>query len=320
MSFEYRRPDTLDPEALADPGVVLYAGGTDLLPLTKLGLVRPQVVVDVKGTSIPGAIERTEDGWRLGGLATLAAIEDHDGLRADLAVIDQAVAQAATRQIRNRATVGGNLLQRPRCRYYRDEAMSCWFSGGDSCPAREGRNEHHGIFDTGGCVAVQPSDLASALVALDAHVAIVGRADRTVAVADLLAPPTDDRRSLNRLEPGEVVDSVLVPAGDGRRSCYLKAMDRAAWQFALVGLAAVVDTADDGTVRDARLVASGVATVPWTLDSTRDSLIGRPLDAETIAEAAGHADDGARALSENGYKRALLRGLARRALERLADT
>lgn len=314
MSFEYE-PAPADPTI--ERGSMVLAGGTDLIPLHKVGLIDPARVVDLKTSGLPDGIEPTADGWRVGALTTLSDVEAHGGLRDALPAITAAVAQAATRQIRNRATVGGNLLQRPRCRYYRDEATTCWFDGGDTCPARDGRNEHHAIFDTSPCIAVQPSDLASALVALDAAVTTHGRRARTIPAADLLSPPTDDRRALHGLGDDEIISSIEIAAPDGRRSTYRKAMDRAAWQFALAGVAAVIDTDGDGVVTRARLVASGVASVPWRLHRAEEALADRALTPESIADAAGYADEGATPLEHNGYKRPLLRGLVRRALEDL---
>jgi xanthine dehydrogenase YagS FAD-binding subunit len=315
MSFAYERAGA-DLGGLADPGTTALAGGTDLLPLHKLGLARPERVLDLKASDLPSTIERGDGSWRLGALATLADVEDHADLRAELPAVVRAVEQAATRQLRNRATVGGNLLQQPRCRYYRSEDVTCWYAGGDDCPARDGRNEHHAVFQTSPCVAVQPSDLASALVCLGAEVVLHG--GRTVPVAEVLAPPTDDRRSLHRLGPGEVIAEVRIPTGRGLRSTYRKAMDRAAWQFALAGVAAAVRVGDDGRVTDASLVASGVASVPWRLSAAEVELSGRRLDADAISDAAAAATDGAQPLAENRYKLLLLSGLLRRALEDVA--
>ncbi len=316
MPFTYERTDG-DPAGRAGDGTELLAGGTDLLTRYKVGLADPEHVVDIKTSDLPAGIERVDGGWRIGALATLAEIEDHEELAADLPMIGDAVAQAATRQLRHRATVGGNLLQQPRCRYYRSEDMTCWFAGADTCPARDGRNEHHAVFQTGTCVAVQPSDLASALVAADATVAIRGDRHRSIAVADLLAPPTDDRRALHVLRTGEVVESVTVPAVPGRRSSYRKAMNRSAWEFALAGVAVVVGTDDDGRVEHASVVASGVAATPWRLTASEDALRGRALDDDAIAAAADAATDGAEPLAENRYKLTLLRGLVQRSLHDL---
>jgi xanthine dehydrogenase YagS FAD-binding subunit len=319
MPFTYEGAGS-DLTALAEAGTQALAGGTDLLPLHKLGLARPERILDIKTSRLPSTIEEVEDRWRIGALATLADVEDHAGLRTALPLLGQAVEQAATRQLRNRATVGGNLLQQPRCRYYRSEGVTCWYAGGDDCPAREGRNEHHAIFKTSPCVAVQPSDLASALVCADASVVLLeGDDERTVPVAELLLPPTDDRRSLHRLPSGTAIAAVTVPQRAGRRSAYRKAMDRAAWQFALAGVAASIDADSDGTVTGASVVASGVAAVPWRLHAVEDALVGGRLDRDAIDAAAASAGERAEPLDENGYKLALLRGLVRRTLQDLAN-
>lgn len=315
MPFTYERATGLDD--LAAPGTKALAGGTDLLPLHKLGLADPERLVDIKSSGLPASIAEVDGGWRIGALATLADIEDHDGLRSSLPLLGRAAEQAATRQLRNRATVGGTLLQEPRCRYYRSEGVTCWYAGGDSCPARDGRNEHHAIFQTGPCVAVQPSDLASALVCVGADVVLDGDAGQTMPAADLLSPPTEDRRSLHRLPAGAVIAAVVVPASGDRRSAYRKAMDRAAWQFALAGVAASVAADADGTVTDASIVASGVASIPWRLGAGEAALVGRRLDADGIGAAAAAAAEGAEPLSQNGYKVALLAGLVERTLQDL---
>lgn len=316
MPFTYERAGDLG--ALSEPGAQAFAGGTDLLPLHKLGLVDPERLIDIKTSDLPATIEEVDGRWRIGALATLADVEDHAGLRASLPLLVQAVEQAATRQLRHRATVGGNLLQQPRCRYYRTEDVTCWYAGGDTCPARHGRNEHHAIFQTSSCVAVQPSDLASALVCAGAEVTLAGAVDRTVPVAELLVAPTDGERALHRLPEGAVITAVTVPKGDDRRSAYRKAMDRAASQFALAGVAASVSVGEDGIVTDASIVASGVASVPWRLEAAAGAIVGRRLDEAGIADAAAAAAEGAEPLDENAYKAPLLRGLVERTLQDLA--
>lgn len=318
--FEYTAPtgtaDALDAlSAAARP----LAGGTDLLPRMKLGLDRPERLVDLKSCDLPRRIEHLDGGWRIGALVTLADVQHHEELRRAHAGLAEAVEQAATPQIRNRATLAGNLVQRPRCWYFRNEAVDCWLTGGDTCPARTGRNEHHAVFDTGPCVAVHPSDAASVLVALDARVTVAGRAgERDLAVADLLVPATEDRRVEHVLADDALITAITVPDGPGLRSTYVKAMDRAVWAFALVGVAAAVAAAPDGTVSRARVVASGVAGTPWRLTAVEDALTGAPMSAERIDAAAARSTDGATPLSSNAYKLRLLHQLTRRALRRLA--
>lgn len=311
--FTYRRI-TGDVEQLAD-GALLYAGGTDLLPAIKVGLLRPDELVDIKSSAIADTIERTDDGWRIGALATLAEVQHHAELAADLAVVSEAAGLAATRQIRNRATVGGNLLQRSRCGYYRSPEVSCWLQGGAGCPARSGIHDHHAVVADGMCITTQPSDLATALVAFDAVIEVArdGSVDRRP-VTDHFAAPTDERRSLHTLGDGEVVTGVVVPVRAGIRSTYLKAMDRAAWQFALVGVAAAV------VPGGVRLAASGVAATPWRLGAAETVLDGiewSDVTGDDIDRAADAATTGFAPLERNAYKLPLLRGLVAEALHRL---
>jgi xanthine dehydrogenase YagS FAD-binding subunit len=302
------RPDT--GATLADDDEYL-AGGTDLVTLVRGGLLRPSALVDLKSDDLPDGIVRTDHGWRIGGGTTLSAIEDHDELVGEVPALTQAAASAATRQIRNRATVAGNLLQRSRCSYFRDETIPCWLKGGDRCPARSGLHEHLAVVDTGPCITTQPSDPASALVALGATLSSeLGEDDATVQVEELLAPPTDDDRRLHRLPHGAVVRHIDIPRPGGP-STYLKAMDRAAWQFALVGVAAVRQA--DGSVA---VVASGIAATPHRLGAVVETL-GTDWSAASIEAAARAASDGLTPGERSRYKLPLLQGLVRRALESL---
>ena len=322
VTRHYARRTGADGTPAQGSGIEWYAGGTDVIPLTRTRVLEIDTVVDLKagdddGTGPGSAIEPTDGGWAVGALATLAELAADDGVAAAHPAIRDAISQAATPQIRHRATVGGNLLQRPRCSYYRDAEVSCWMKGGEGCPAKEGRHEHHALVDEP-CIATQPSDLASVLVAIGASVDVDGPdGERTVPVDELLARPSADRRALHTLGAGEVITALRLPAG-GARSTYLKAMDRAVWQFALVGVAAVVEVGDGGEVTSASLVASGVDSVPRRLGAAGDALVGSPLSAEAIAAAAAVADEGLVPRPQNRYKQPLLRGLVQRSLERLA--
>ena len=319
--FDYARAGSAD-EALAGlgPDRLAYAGGTDLLTRMKLGITAPERLVDLKASGLPGAIESGPEGLAVGALATLADVE-----RARLpdwcSLLTEAAAQAATPQIRERATVGGNLLQRPRCWYYREPEVACWLKGADACPARTGRSEHHAIFDESPCIAVHPSDLAACLVALGARVRLrSGSGAREAALDELLAPPTDAERVEHRVGDGELVESVSAAAPDGadaRRSVYLKAMDRKVWAFALVGVAAAARV-EGGRLEDVSLVASGVANVPRRLDAAARALEGGELDDERLAEAARAATADASPTEANAYKVDLLGRLVKDAARRLA--
>ncbi len=305
--FAYARArSTSDALRSLGPDALAYAGGTDLLTRMKLGITEPARLVDVKALDLPKGIEPDGDGLRIGALTTLAELERAD-LPAWAALLRDAAAQAATPQIRERATLAGNLLQRPRCWYYRDPEVSCWLKGGDACPARTGRHEQHAIFDASPCLAVHPSDLATCLVAAHASVRLRGPdGTRDVPLDELLVPPTADRRVEHRVADDELVESVHVPAAEGR-SLYLKAMDRKVWAFALVGVAASA-TVENGRFTRLSLVASGVANVPHRLDAS--ALVNAEPDPERLVIDATP-------LPGNAYKVDLLARLARDAVGRL---
>ena len=323
--FEYARPKTVD-EAVAllgqdgDGAVRPLAGGTDLLTLMKTDIASPVRLIDVKRvTDLDARIESSADGVTLGALTTLAQIEMHRLIRDRYPALAEAAALAATPQLRNMATLGGNLLQRPRCWYFRNPLFHCWLKGGDECQARDGENGLHAIFDVSPCVAVHPSDLPNALLALDAVVRLRGPAgERTLPLAELFAPPDDGRRTENLVRDDELVLSVRIPPlADGTRSTYLKAMDRKVWAFALVGVAAVLRVADR-RIDDARLVLGGVASIPWRARAAEQVLAGAVVSDELFARAADAALADAAPLAHNGYKLPLARNLIRRALQTLA--
>jgi xanthine dehydrogenase YagS FAD-binding subunit len=326
-AFEYTRAETVD-EA---PGLVagehsllngsrFLAGGTDLLTLMKADVVRPSTLVDIKrADGLPRGIEARDGGLVLGALTTLGEIERHEGINRRYRALAEAVAQAATPQLRNMATIGGNLLQRPRCWYFRSSLFHCWLKGGTECQARDGENQHHALFGQSPCVATHPSDPASALIALGARVRLLGRAgERTLAVEELFAEPSEERRTETVLQPDELLLDVRLPAPtDGARSTYLKAMDRKVWAFALVGMAASLRL-DGDAIADARLVLSGVAPIPWRSTAAEQVLIGQRATPELAVRAAEVAISTAQPLEHNGYKIPLARNLVRRALMDLA--
>ena len=305
----------------ADSRTSLIAGGTDLLPLLKDGLVAPDRLIDIKPARALRHLTFGDDGsLHIGALTTLSEIERNPQLAERLPLLAQSVADAATPQLRAMATVGGNLLQRSRCWYFRGP-FDCWLKGGDTCFMRDGENKYAAIFEQGPCRSAHPSDLAPALVALDAAVTVESAAGkRTLPVAELLAPPTADERIEYRLHPGELLTEITIPPQPANaRGVYLKAMDRRAWAFALVSAAAQLARANDGTVTYARLVLGGVANVPWRVSEAEALLVGQTLTPELAAQAAERAVAGAQPLAHNRYKVSLARELARRSLLSAAD-
>jgi len=327
--FTYASPRSLDEAvSLLAPGAGAngsapraLAGGTDLLTLMKANLLEPEQLIDIKRLAdLDDEIVEHADGLMIGALATLAEIEDDPLVRALCPAFAEAAALAATPQLRNMATIGGNLLQRPRCWYFRDPKIACWLKGSNDCPAREGENQLHAIFDVSPCVAVHPSDPATALVALDALVRLRGpRGEREWPVADFFAPPTAERRRETVIAGDELIVAIRIPPqGDGARSVYLKAMERKVWAFALVSVAAHIRM-DGNRVAEARLVLGGVANVPWRAGTAERVLVGAEPTDEVITQAARVALDDAQPLSENGYKLPLAKALVRRALQTVTE-
>ena len=318
-AFEYERAASLE-DALArmGAGAQALAGGTDLLTLMKAGLATPQRVVDLKRT-LPRGVEARADGLAIGAGATLAELERHPAIREGYAALAQASSLAASMQIRNLATIGGNLLQRPRCWYFRDVRTPCWLKGGEQCFARDGENRNHALFGGGPCWAAHPSDPAAALLAFDADVRLAGaRGERTVPLERFMTLPSEARRVETALEPGELLLGVrLAPHPPGTRSLYLKAMDRAAFSFAVVGVAAVLRVSA-GKVAHARIVLSGVGPIPWRVPQAEAVLDGAPATEERFEAAARAALQAATPLRHNGYKVPLARALLKRALRNLA--
>jgi xanthine dehydrogenase YagS FAD-binding subunit len=300
-------------------GVQPFAGGTDLLTLMKADIAAPSHLVDIKRlTELPTGIEDTSQGMMLGTLTTLAEIETHPVIKRRYPLLAQAAAVAATPQLRNMATLGGNLLQRPRCWYFRSHLLHCWLKGGARCPAHDGQNQLHALFGGGPCYAVHPSDLAPVLLVLDAQVQLRGRAGiRTMPVAEFFSLPREHRRHETEIGRDELLLSVVLPPlPAGTDTLYLKAMDRKVWAFALVAIAAAVRL-EGRRVADARLVLGGVAPIPWRASAGERELLGAEVSPELFARAAEAALCDAEPLQHNAYKISLAKALIRQALTSL---
>jgi len=319
--FAYARATSVA-EALAalDGDCRPLAGGTDLVGLMKEGLAAPDRLVDIKRVDGLDRIDAREDGWQVGAavrlfqLSTWAIAADGDGL----ACLAAAIEQTASPQIRHMATLGGNLLQKPRCWYYRNPRTHCWLKGGPRCFAVRGDNRYHAILGRGVCQAVHASDPAVALVALDAQVTVASaEGERTFPLATLFQQPTVESRSQVALGPAELVTRVWIPRpAPGARGAYIKATERTAWDFALVSVAAQV-TEMDGVIQGARVVLGGVGPMPWVADEAAEALIGNGLTDEAIEQASEAATVGARPLEHNGIKVVQAQGAVREALEHL---
>src|SRR3954447_5475647 len=281
------------------------AGGTDLLQLMKDHVERPQHLVDLEGLPLD-TFSIDADGARIGALVRMSDLADDPTLRRHYPVIAEALLASASPQVRNMATIGGNLLQRTRCGYFRDVGfLACnKRQPGSGCGAILGLNRLHAVL--GGsdyCVATHASDLAVALAALDATIEVQGgNGTRAVPLDQFYLLPADTPQRETVLAPGEIITAVLVPpSATGERSHYLKLRDRASFEFALVS-AAVVVAVEDGRIRRARVAMGGVGTKPWRLPAVEEALAGTTATREALASAAAHAAEGARPLNENGFK------------------
>lgn len=319
--FGYSAPATLDAAlALVGDSARPIAGGTDLLTMMKADLVAPERLVAVRRL-LPCGVHADDEGLTLGAATPLADIETDPRVSGRYTALAQAAALAASPQLRNMATLGGNLLQRPRCWYFREAAMTCWLKGGETCFARDGENQRHALFGTSPCVAVHPSDLATALAAFDAHITVRGPGgERNIAFDQFFALPVEARRSENTLSARELLLTVGLRAHpEETHSVYLKAMDRAAFSFALAGVAAVVRLSPEQRIGHVRIVLGGVAPIPWRARAAEALLLGREATGAAIRDAADIAVADAIPLNLNRWKIPLARALVERALNALLE-
>jgi xanthine dehydrogenase YagS FAD-binding subunit len=316
-AFDFAAPrDIADALHLAGDASAFLAGGTTLVDLMKLDVLAPRQLIDINHLPLRG-IRLGPDRLRIGALERMADIARHDAVAAHYPLVSQALLLSASPQLRNMASIGGNLLQRTRCGYFRDVATPCnKRAPGSGCPAQSGDNRGGAILGTSAsCAATHASDVAVALIALDASVRLRGAGgERTVPLADFYLPPGDTPHVENVLRPGELITEVIVPALPwARHSVYVKVRDRQSYEFALASAAVAVDLRG-GVVHDARVAVGGVGTVPWRLSAVEAALRA----GESFEAAAGLAVEGARPLAGNAFKVTLTQRVIMRALTELA--
>ncbi len=302
--------------AAADPAAAFLAGGTTQVDLMKDGVFAPAVLVDITRLPLRG-VTADDSVLRVGALTTMEELAAAPVVARRLPMVRESLLLAASPQLRNMATIGGNLLQRTRCRYYRDLSCACnKRQPGSGCDAMTGHHRMHAILGTSRqCIAVHASDLAVALVALDAvvHVQGAGR-ERAIPLTAFYRVPGETPDMENVLERGELITSVAVPLlPRGSRSGYLKVRDRASYEFALASAAVAMEVAD-GTVRGARVALGGLATIPWRAWQAEEVLNGAPATLDTYAVAAEAALDGATPHPGNAFKTELGKRTVVRAL------
>jgi xanthine dehydrogenase YagS FAD-binding subunit len=318
-AFSYKLAGSTEEATSTGPQSAFIAGGTNLVDLMKIDVMDPKELVDINQLPMRG-VTLDSGGLRIGALEKMAYVAEQPDVVQHFPLISQALLKSASAQLRNMASIGGNLMQRTRCGYFRDVVMPCnKRDPGSGCPAFAGENRMHAVLGVGNaCCATHPSDLAVALVALDASVNLQGpKGSRSIKLDDFYLLPEDTPDREHAIEPGELITGVTVPhASWYRRSAYLKIRDRESYEFALCSAAVALDM-DGPQIRDARIAAGGVGTKPWRLPEVAQALIGKRASQETFERAAEVATKGARPLSQNGFKVTLLKRTLTRALVHL---
>lgn len=325
--FDYALAQSLEDVFAADGASSMpIAGGTELLNWFRLGVAAPERVIDLGGIAGLNTIKNDGEMLTIGALATLADIGESPDIKANAAVLAEACLASASAQIRNRATIGGNVLQKTRCAYFRAEEPLPWGCNkrhpGTGCAALHGFNDRHAIFGwTEHCVAVQPSDPLVALAALDAEVEITAaKGTRSMPVALLLrtqqeaaAEGLDPARAETRLMPGEVITAYRVPIRKDGRSAYVKVRERASYEYALVSAAVVIEL-DVGVISRAAIALGSVAQKPWRLTEAESRLTGLAPTRESVLPVLLECFGEARPLDGNRFKIAMAAGAAARAI------
>jgi xanthine dehydrogenase YagS FAD-binding subunit len=319
-AFELLQPTTVDAALdLLDrhgAGAWVLAGGLDSFDWLKDRIKRPSAVIDLSGVSELRGIRAWEGGLEIGAMTRLTDVVRHAEVRGRFGLLQQAAELVASPQIRNQGTLGGNVSQDTRCWYYR-AGWSCYRAGGNICYADtpQALNREHAIFEADRCVAVNPSDTAPALIALDASMVVRGPDGERVLPAEsyFIGPGTDITR-MTALQPGELLTAVRIPATwAGAQFYFEKIRDRNVWDFALASVASA-KVVNGGSIERMRLVVNGVAARPLRLTAIEQLVAGRPANEETAVSAGDLAIDGALALQHNGYKIPLMRNLVKRAI------
>ena len=307
---------------LAGDAAVVKAGGIDLLDLMKEGLLTPRRVVNLREVPDLNQIAPDNGGLRIGPNVTLAQLAADSQIRTRYRALADAAGASASLQIRHVATIGGNLLQRPRCWYFRSRAHHCARKGGDTCFAFSGENQYHAIFDHNGCAIVHPSTSAAALVAFGVNLELTGKAGakRRVKLEDFFLLPEIDIQRENDLKPGEIITAVLLPQQPATvRSIHIKHGETESFDWPIADVTVVLDLAN-GVCRSAAVVLGAAAPVPHRAKAAEAALAGKKID-ETVARVAARAAlQGAVPLTKNAYKLPIFETLVRRAVLAAAHT
>ncbi len=323
-SFKMAQPKSLEGTLSVlgddDEAVLPLAGGTDLLAMIKENIAAPAMLVNLKGVEGLGAVTETERGLEIGALVKLTDLAAHPRVKAGWPGVAMTLRETATPQIRNVGTVGGNLCQRPRCWYFRNEHYDCKKKGGTRCFAHDGENEYHAVYGNGICCIVHPSNLAGPFIAHGARFEIAGReGSREIDAEAFFVSPDVNVGRENLLQPGEIVTRVILPkSGENRLSVYVETREKQSFDWALCGVSVVITTAGD-EIESARVVYNAVAPTPLRRLDLEGMLEGRRLNDQTIDKVCEAAPLGANPLEQNAYKLTLMKAVLRRALRRLKE-
>jgi xanthine dehydrogenase YagS FAD-binding subunit len=306
-NFAYLRAGSVDEarQAAAQPAAMLLAGGTTLLDLAKCGISAPDTVIDVTHLAGLSAITFDQRGVSIGALAKMSRVADDPGIRQHFPAVSESLTQAASAQLRNMATIGGNLMQRTRCAYFRDPTAFPACNKrvpGSGCAAIGGLTRNHAVLGTSeSCIASYPGDLAVALVAFDAEIHL---GTRRIPADDFFLLPGKTPEREHPIEPGEMITAVSIPVSPAaRQSTYLKVRDRQSYEFAAASAAVGLELAPDGrTIRDIRVALGGIAAKPWRARAVEEALKGQALTVDGVERAALKAVEGAIAHGANRYK------------------
>jgi xanthine dehydrogenase YagS FAD-binding subunit len=296
----------------------LKAGGVDVVDLLKEHLIEPQKLVNIRNVKALDFVQDDpQSGLRLGPLVTLARIDADPAIRGRYPILADACGKAATPQVRNMATVGGNLLQRPRCWYFRSEDFHCRKKGGERCYAHGGENQYHAIFSNGTCAIVHPSAAATALVALGASVELTGpnNAKRTLPLEKFFVLPHEDVLRENVKRDDELLTAIVVPApSPTARQAYTKQGEKESFDWPIAEVACVLDVDAGGVCRQASIVLGAAAPAPRRVRAAEQALVGQQITEALATAAADAALSDASPMSENGYKLPLFRTIVRRTI------
>ncbi len=306
INFEYIRTSSVKAavDALVkNPTGGFIAGGTNLIDLMKRGVTAPTRLIDINNLPLK-QIDLTPAGLNIGALAINSEVAENELVKKNFPLLSMAFAAGASAQLRNMATVGGNIMQRTRCTYFFDTTMPCnKREPGTGCGALQGYNRMHALFGANEkCIAVHPSDMCVALAALNATVTVSGpKADRKILFTDFHRLPGDTPEKDNTLQKGEIITGIIIPKNLFTKNYYLKIRDRASYAFAVISVAVALEVTGD-TIKNARLAMGGVAHKPWRLTEAEKFLTGKKISPENFSKAAELAMKGAKGYGHNNFK------------------